>query len=257
MRYLIFRQEPNIVLFSDFPYGMLFALARNLLYPNEGDVRFECPSEDGSTKYLYAHSTILKARSNYYALSKNLNVANSHIAVFSSSFSEGDAAFHKKNASKDPYKAEAEICRRRIVMEEDFDVVHNVMFYLYTDTIILSNTPNDAPESHKLPKVCDTEAIYALAHRLQLETLQTKILQFLEWTCEPSNIGPRALGKFASIYEEVGTIYGDYFKKHWSKFRDMPEFKEYLAKVQRSEDKAEAGRIFNRYRELVREMKNP
>lgn len=65
-------QEPEKLddKFNMFPYDVVNTLAESLLRPNDGDVLFECStSDDGAKKYLYAHSTILRARSKYYAQS--------------------------------------------------------------------------------------------------------------------------------------------------------------------------------------------
>ena len=64
----LLKPRPNI-----FPHEIVNGLADSLQRSNEGDIIFEFPSiKDGAVKVLYAHSSVLKARSGYYVNSKSL-----------------------------------------------------------------------------------------------------------------------------------------------------------------------------------------
>jgi len=52
-----------------FPHNITYSMANRLLESYDGDVVISClPGADGRTN-LYAHTTVLKARCNYYAKS--------------------------------------------------------------------------------------------------------------------------------------------------------------------------------------------
>lgn len=176
------------------------------------------------------------------------------ILVFASSFQEGDLTTAGRiSGSPDLDDAVIQVHRRRVVMVEDFDVVHNVLYYMYTNSITFSTTSSQDSDKNENgePSVGDTEAIYALAHRLDLESLQSKALRFLEMTCTVRNITDRVFGEFASLYEEVGEIYEKYFKKHWVEVRETQEFGEYFSMMEEKEDFAELRRVFRKFRELM------
>lgn len=64
----LLKPRPNI-----FPHDIVNGLADSLQRSNEGDIIFESPSiKDGNMKVLYAHSSVLKARSRYYVNSKSV-----------------------------------------------------------------------------------------------------------------------------------------------------------------------------------------
>jgi hypothetical protein len=64
--------ESQVVLF---PYNILYAMGDRLLHPDDGDVKFQCPTPEGAgIKCLYAHSTILKTRSSYFASSNPISI---------------------------------------------------------------------------------------------------------------------------------------------------------------------------------------
>jgi hypothetical protein len=176
--------------------------------------------------------------------------------VFASAFLEGDStiATISKLESESPRVSLGEdgtsLHRRIIAMTEDFDVVHNVLYYVYTNRITFSTVASDEPQSDaNQPNVCDAEDIFALAHRLDLEDLKKKALEFLGRSCTLRNITSRVFGQSASLYDEVGKVYEDYFKGNWAMIRDSAEFKNYIPLLEES-DPAEITRIFRRFREL-------
>jgi hypothetical protein len=177
--------------------------------------------------------------------------------VFASSFAEGDAAAAAAAAKLEALQLNDKCTdyypRRIIPMEDDFDILHNVLYYLYTKKISFSTK---GQHSYTLgfnsPKICDAEDIYAIAHRLDLRSLQKKALAFLRWSNNPRNITARVFSKYASVYEEIGAIYNEYFRKNWIEIRDTPEFSDYFTELEEAGDGDEANRVLERYRELMK-----
>jgi len=140
-------------------------------------------------------------------------------------------------------------------MEEDFDVVHNMLYYIYTNSITFSTVSTQDPwRDPKVPRVCDAEDIYALAHRLELETLRLKALHFLRCSCNVGNITARVFRSFASFYEEVGMVYDEYIKDHWQEVALTSEFEEYFWLMDKETDNMEIRRVFGKYREITKEL---
>ena len=172
--------------------------------------------------------------------------------MFTSFFSEGDAAAAAL-AAEHP----GDCCPRRIIrMEEDFEVVHNVIFYIYTQEIFFSTKSSDSTDSD-FPRPCDAEEVYALAHRLELEDLKVKALSFLKLSCNPRNIISRVLGKYASVYDEMGCVYSEYLRKNWTRIRNTAEFEAYFADLAETGDPEEIIRSYDRFRELMKDAAFP
>ena len=178
--------------------------------------------------------------------------------MFASYFSEGDSTTAKL-ASLVSQRADATVCqyerpvpRRRISMPENFHVVHNILYYIYTNRIRFSTViPEESQTECDDPQLCDAEDIYSLAHRLDIESLKSKALGFLNRSCNTKNITSRVFSEFASVYEEVGGLYENYFRKHWEEVRESAEFKHYFLTMDQEDDPKEINRTFRRFRELV------
>jgi hypothetical protein len=208
-------------------------------------------------KSLYAHSTILKSRCEYYTQSNSPSAVFLKILVFASAFLEGDstiAAISKlKSGNPDVSLGQygTSLQRRIITMTEDFDVVHNVLYYIYTNCITFSIVASDEPQPEgNQPNICDAEDIFMLAHRLDLEGLKKKALKFLGRSCTPRNITSRVFSQFASLYDEVDSVYEDYFKDNWAIIQNSAEFKKDFSLIEEKSDPTEIIRIFGRFREL-------
>jgi hypothetical protein len=176
--------------------------------------------------------------------------------VFASFFSEGDSAAANQFPSSQESLGSLQNPRRKIIMIENFDVVHNILYYLYASRITFSTSTINSEESSRescTPQVCDAEDIYALAHRLELEALQSKALRFLKSTCNVRNITSRLLSEFASIYDEIGQIYGSFFKENWTEVRSTVEYKDFFSVVEEMEDLKEIQRIHGKFREVMEE----
>jgi len=169
--------------------------------------------------------------------------------VFESAFSEGDLAVE---ASAVQASDQTTSPRRHIMVDDDFDVVHNILYYLYTDSVAFDTNLDPSRASH-LPRICDAEDIYALAHRLDLADLQSKALHFLKLTCTPRNISERVLSPFATVYDQVGVVYDEYFRENWQIVRKTVEFKKCFRDVADGKDFDEISRVFKKFCELFEE----
>ena len=142
--------------------------------------------------------------------------------------------------------------RRQIIMDDDCDVFHNVLYYLYTNTVRFS-LHTEIKNIPPLPPFCDAEDIYALAHRLDLADLQSKALHFLKLTCTKRNITERLLSSFAILYEQVGAVYDEYFKANWQEVQKTDEYEKYFQELASEGDAKETSRVLTKFRELFKE----
>jgi hypothetical protein len=187
--------------------------------------------------------------------------------VFSSGFREGDAhavaASVNSSLNSEPtvnggpsvqFDHGNPFHRRVITMEEDFDVVHNVLYYIYTNQIRFSTFESGSSEPEAVPKACDAEDIFALAHRLDLTALKKLALAFLGRTCSLENITSRVFSHFAFLYEEAGEIYDLYLKKEWPRIQKSNEFQKYFLAMEEGNNSKEIIRIFGKFRELSQKL---
>ena len=148
--------------------------------------------------------------------------------MFDSSFAEGrsvtNAALEGSvDDSEDTTGKSYLSLKRRIIVEDGFDLFHNILYYIYTNRITFgTNLAFLTPST--LPKLCATEDIYQIADRLFLTELKHKALDFLTSTCTIENITSRILGKFAFLHEDVEERYVDYFRKNWDVVKETKEF---------------------------------
>ena len=249
---------PQLFVPGPFPFYVMDAMGQGLRDPGDGgDVKFQCSSSSNAEdRFLYAHSVILRTRSKYFSRSSHPSCIYS-LPVFSSSFAEGDSATAAKLCVLPSDSDHFDYYPRRIIpMEDDFDVVHNILYYLYTGKIYFCT--ESQPSYREMfylnsPKICDAEEIYALAHRLELNTLQMKALSFLRLSCNPRNITTRVFGAYASVYEEMGKVYKDYFRKNSSEIHAMAEFEGYFRELEEIAEREEIVRVNKRYRELMKD----
>jgi hypothetical protein len=178
--------------------------------------------------------------------------------VFASGFSEGDSTVASQNHNDfiseiDNTANPPPLLRRRITMAEDFDIVHSILYYIYTDRVTFSTIKHDdLQDEGRLPRICPAEHIYALAHRLDLHGLQAKALEFLEKTCTPRNATKRTFSNFASLYDEIGKVYDDYFIAEWETIRNTSSFEKYFSTLEDEEDHQETTRVFKIFRQLMK-----
>jgi hypothetical protein len=132
-------------------------------------------------------------------------------------------------------------------VDDDFDLFHFVLFYLYTDRVCFSTT--ESPEESDIPTTTDAEGVYAIAHRLMLDSLADKAMKFIDMSSTPENITARAFGKFASIHEPIAKIYDNYFFENWDEVLESREFDEYFENLE--EDSVEYVRVNTKLRKMI------
>lgn len=137
--------------------------------------------------------------------------------------------------------------RRLVKVPDDFDLFHIVLFYLYTDRICFTTTPE---KQFDIPVTDDAEGVYAIAHRLMLDSLASKAVKFLEHTCTSRNITSRSFGIFALSHEPVEEVYDDFFMENWDEVIQTKEFEEFFKEMEN--DPEEYVRINNKLRDMIR-----
>ena len=66
-------------------------------------------------------------------------------------------------------KMTSQIPRRVVTITDDFDLFHALLFYIYTDKICFTASPESfRGEFGDCPLISDGEGMYALAHRLSV-----------------------------------------------------------------------------------------
>jgi hypothetical protein len=167
--------------------------------------------------------------------------------VFKSSFAEGDS-----NGVGVPPNSEDDSFRRtRVQVDDDFDLLHNILYYLHTDQISFGTDLTFEPSEKHLPKLCAAEDIYAMADRLLLDELQSKAFDFLESTCTVENITARAFSKFAMLYKEIEEMYETYFLENWEDVKNSKAHEEFFAEKESEADINDFTKLFKRYRVLM------
>ena len=104
-----------------------------------------------------------------------------------------------------------------------------------------------------LPKICDAQDIYEVAHDLALERVKSKALNFLKVTCTPKNITARRLSCVTADPDHrlLTEFYSDYFTKHWHKIRDTDEHNEFMGQAEDGDDFVDIVRSF---RDLMKKV---
>lgn len=164
--------------------------------------------------------------------------------MFKSSFAEGES-----NSLEAPcYPGHDHLRRRHVQVEDNFDLLHNILYYLHTDQISFATDVTREPLAKHLPKLCPAEDIYAAADRLFLDELKSKAFNFLKFTCSVENITARALSKFSMLYKEVGDIYATYYRKNWKEVRKTIGRDEFFEERESEGDINNIIELFRRYR---------
>ena len=230
---------------SEFPINVMVEMAQNLTTPGNGDVEFICQDRDCQVKSLYALRPILTARCAYYAKSSSLidDTNQTPVFAFDKNSHSHDECSNDKSHGLGPYQKKE--------TDDDFDLLHTILYYLYTDHITFGIEVDTVPSLH-LPKICEVEDIYMAADRMFLEELKQKALHFLKLSCTPCNITPRVMSKFAELHEEIASIYAEYFRKNWDRIKGMNEFNQFFKKLN-NEDLDEILRVYTKFQELMKD----
>jgi len=156
--------------------------------------------------------------------------------VFASSFSEGAYSL-----------ATGETCthKRVISTDIDFDTLHNILHYLYTNQIYFHSKPGKQQSTG--PTTVDAQRIYEAADRLLLTDLKFKAEDFLNHTCDIQNITPRMFSEFAARHEDLNISYRYFFRTHLSSIIATPKFDEFFDNL----EDPDAHKVNAKFRKLV------
>jgi len=162
--------------------------------------------------------------------------------VFASGFSEGISVIKGSTYEN--------VNEKRVVSTEvDFDTLHNVLYYLYTNQITFHSKPGK--ESPTGPRTVDVQGIYEVADRFLLTRLKDKALDFLRHSCDIQNVTGRMFGEFARMHEDMNLEYLFFFRTHLPLIVQMVEFDNFFERLEGSD--ADQIQINARFREVVQQ----
>jgi len=140
--------------------------------------------------------------------------------------------------------------RRAVLIDEDFELFHLVLFYEHTKRICFVHSTE--------PFICgdiqttDAEGVYRIAKKRSIPSLQRKALHFLEATCNVENITSRTFSPFAAEHREIGFLYDAYFIQHWEEVKKSSSFKDFWQTLEAErDDLKEYSRVNKKFREMV------
>jgi hypothetical protein len=227
----------------------MVALAQNLAVPGLGDLELTCHDGMGQVKLLHAITPILTERSEYYAQSLSATSAIlMSISVFA--FDQNIRLTQEAGLNDDNAKSHDFGGPRKKITDEDYDLLHNILYYLYTDNITFGTRVHTILPSN-LPKLCSVEDIYMAADRMLLGELKDRALQFLKLSCTADNITSRLMSTFAELHDEVGTVYEAYFRENWDRIKNKEEFEQLFMDLKDTESK-ESWRMHAKFREMMK-----
>jgi hypothetical protein len=143
---------------------------------------------------------------------------------------------------------------RTLPGHEPFEVLHPILYYLYTDRICFTTAPIEvARPLHQAPPF-DAEDAYRVGDILGLDRLKEKALNFLVATSDKTNIIPKVFGEHALKYEEVGARYETVFYSHWNNIRDTDALTDYFKELE--EERDEEKKQWNVIRRCLKLMKH-
>jgi hypothetical protein len=160
--------------------------------------------------------------------------------------------------------------RLRIEFDGDFDgfeLLHSILYYLYTGKIILQSDTIIADAVIKFPLISSSaetysptiqsaEDIFSAAKFYGVSELEEKALEFLKSDCEIGNITSRVFGEFCDQHAEVDEIWSTYFKNHLAKIIKTKSYEDYFRKLENTSKEKEAA-ANAKFRNLVSEKANP
>jgi hypothetical protein len=156
----------------------------------------------------------------------NLSENSSNKPVLNSGFAEGISS---QDTEQDNSSSS---CQRKVIVSgKSFELLHTVLYYLYTNAVCFC-TDEDAEPPPGMPECCDPEQVYAIAHEFGLEDLQQKTISFLRDTCNIENIADRLFGDVSLVYEEAYQVYKEYALQNWNEIKDSKEWTEYFAELE-------------------------
>lgn len=229
-----------------FPYTCLDIFVKQLDCPATSDVEFVCTNDDGQVKKLYGSIAMLSHRSDYYKTSKTPSALIFLIAqVFTSQFREGEEIINVDSNTPE---------RRIIKVSEDFDILHNILYYLYTSRIIFDGDPFNSPGyCEKMPKLLEPGVIYSAADRYLLTDLKKKALSFFQTTINVKNITSRVFDQELSLHSEMDTLCTAFFKSRVEDIMATTEYDAFFVELENTSLERRAW-VNAKFRDLVEDQ---
>jgi hypothetical protein len=147
--------------------------------------------------------------------------------------------------------------RRRVVkISEDYHIFHDILYYIYTDTITFYE--DDAIPARQLfgtthGYTSKVEKLFAAADFYLLNDLRKKASAFLRRTCNLKNITFRVFGHTAALYSEIDEIYSSYFKANLKDVMKHRSYQFFFDMVEESSDSDWKASVNSKFRKLVQE----
>ena len=139
--------------------------------------------------------------------------------------------------------------RRSIFVEENFELFHLVLFYLYTEQITFVDSPDSISQTSESNVTHDAEAVYAIAHRLMIGSLEEKAGHFLKTTTNVGNISQRTFSTFALEHGALGAWYDEYFLDKWEDVKVREEFEKLFMDL--ADNMEEFVRVSTKFRHMI------
>jgi hypothetical protein len=128
----------------------------------------------------------------------------------------------------------------------EFDTLHNILHYLYTDQIVFHTKPGK--ETGSTLQTVDVQRLYEVADQLLLFDLKLKAFDFLCHSHDIQNITARIFGQYAKTHEDLYDPYRTFFCARLPAITRTKEFDDFFDQI---EDTDSSERINTQFRDLV------
>jgi hypothetical protein len=147
--------------------------------------------------------------------------------VFKSGFAEGDAIDLRSGEN-----GKCPAGKKTLTVIDDYDLFHNVLYYIYTDHISFSTNLSFDHSVSRKPGLCAAEDIYAIADRLLLNDLKDKALEFLFSSRTVEDITSHLFSPFALLHKPVGAKYAYMFRKNWNGVKKTMAYRQFVENME-------------------------
>jgi hypothetical protein len=180
--------------------------------------------------------------------------------VFQSGFSEGKTINSNSATSEGCEEHAGFLERRRIIkVVDDYDTLHNILYFLYTGIIVFDTDPNNSqytrfPRAKTPCRTMDVEMLHSAADRFLLTDLKKMTSDFLKSTCTLENITSRVFGESAGLFPDLDQSYSAYFKANLAEVMETKDFKIFFDELENSSDISLRKKINSTFRALVHDQ---
>jgi hypothetical protein len=156
--------------------------------------------------------------------------------VLTSQFLEGN--------DRDPSKPGHRVIR----VTEDFDVLHAILYYLYTGRITF-DTEINAPSTIG-PKIIDSTVIYVQADRLLLGDLKKIAFDFFKSALGVDNVTAYTFNEDLCLHKEIESYCSEFFANHLEQVVESDEYIKFFAELEECSIERRAW-VDSKFRKLV------